>query len=143
MKMNYLRIFKNSAYCSLISVPLGLLIGSILYWVFGIQLSAGVQGNEKWGRILVAVLVSPILETFIFVFVDIVTKRLSSPYRFVLGALLFSLLHILEGYEKTLFVFLPGLVFSYAYFYIGRTRSESFWIAALAHLIHNLALSVL
>src|SRR5437879_2583980 len=100
MKMNYLRIFKNSAYCSLISVPLGLLLGSMLYWVFGIQLSAGVQGNEKWGRILVAALVAPILETFIFVFIDIITKRLRSPYRFVLGALLFSILHILEGMRR-------------------------------------------
>lgn len=135
--MDYPRILKNAFYCSLVSLIPGLLLALTLYWAFGIQVSGAVEGNAIWIRIILAVLVAPIWETLFFFIVNVATKQIRLRYRFILGAVVFLGMHIFQGYEKSLLSVVPAFVYSYAYFYIGRTRLEGFWIAALAHLIHN------
>lgn len=138
--MNWQRIVKGAILCAIFSIVGGLVISAVSYFVFGA--SAGHQDaiEHPFLYAFVAVGIAPFVETLLFLAIDVFSKNLRSWIRLGISVAAFSLMHIAGGPIKALLVLWPGLVCAYAYFYIGKTRKESYWTSSIAHSLHNGAL---
>lgn len=138
--MNRKRILKNSLLCAAWSIAGGLAISAISYFLFGASASDNDAVEHYAFYAFIAIFIAPFVETLLFTVVDVLSRRLPQQARLGIAAIAFSLMHFSGGPIKCLLVLWPGLVYAYAYFYLGKSRKESYWTCALSHLINNAVL---
>jgi membrane protease YdiL (CAAX protease family) len=93
-------------------------------------------------EIILAILVAPLFETFIFQYgvFETFKKKYNSFTCCLISAFLFGLLHLYNGFYF-LFAFFAGLLLAYVY-YIGSLTKKGILITLLVHFIYN-ALAVI
>lgn len=94
--------------------------------------------NSIYQEILIAIILAPIFETFIFQHLAIKIFKIKLPLSCacLLSALLFSLLHDYNIYYQ-ISMFLPGLSFALVYCAVGQNR-DGIWATAVLHALFNL-----
>lgn len=88
-----------------------------------------------------AVILAPIIETFIFQYLIFkLTKKLSPFIYALLSALAFGFAHYHKNssFVEVIDVFLTGLIFAYAYYLYILKNESSFWYVVLLHMFVNL-----
>ncbi|WP_211472515.1 CPBP family intramembrane glutamic endopeptidase [Collimonas humicola] len=137
--LDFRRIIRLSLICAAIALCVSLPFGALIHYLFGNSAAAEEQvSSNKWLFFVMSIFIAPFLETYIIVICNIVLENTDKAKKLVISSLVFALVHFVADIEKVLSVAIPAVVFCYGYYYLGRTRKESYWIAATTHFIHNL-----
>lgn len=136
--LDFGRIIRLSFICAAVSLCASLPLGALIHYLFGSGTAAEEQvSSNKWLFFAISVFIAPFLETYIIVICNIVLENTSKAKKLIISGLIFALVHFVTDAEKVLLVAIPIVVFCYGYYYLGRTRKESYWIAATTHFLHN------
>jgi membrane protease YdiL (CAAX protease family) len=135
--MDVKRTLKLSCFCAFLNLIVSIPIITAGYWLFAFQVSTN-KPVESLHYAAIAIIAAPLIETCIFLLVDIVLKEKSKVIKLFVSCFLFSVLHYSDGIAKIVFTIVPAFIYGYAFFYFGRTRKEGYWISALGHMLNNL-----
>lgn len=110
--------------------------GSICNLVDGHALDNPVSKHSIQEQFFLAVLIAPLLETYLCQYLPMTKLKWKISYRFFFSAVLFGLLHGYSVYYQIAAIAM-GLLLALPFVLYHNNAKRAFWFAALLHLFNN------